>query len=116
MRQRSTSGSPSLGSTTTAILQPLYPHDDGRLSGSNPVRGERPDEQPTEPPPPTSTPDEADVEGTLVQGDEWTLEPERVSTTVNEEHTITFENVGEVAHNLTIGAHPLRSGRGEPGR
>lgn len=106
MRQRSTSGSPSLGSTT-AILQPLYPLDDGRPSVSNPVRGERPDEQPTEPPSPTSTPDEADVEGILVQGDEWTLEPERVSTTVDEEHTITFENVGEVAYDLTIGAYPL---------
>lgn len=26
---------------------------------------------------------------------------------MDEEHTFTFENIGEVAHNLTMGAHPL---------
>lgn len=53
----------------------------------------------------TSTPSGLDGEIT-VKGSEWTLLPEAFRATVGQELTLTFENIGEVAHNLTVGEFP----------
>lgn len=41
-----------------------------------------------------------------MKGSEWTLVPDAFQAKVDQELTIHFENVGEVAHNLTVGAFP----------
>lgn len=49
----------------------------------------------------------ATVQGTLVKGKEWTFTPSEISATKGTELTITFKNVGSIAHNLTIGKFPI---------
>jgi len=64
-----------------------------------------PTETPTQTAASTGTPTGLDGEIT-VRGSEWVLEPDGFRAAVGQELTITFENVGEVTHNLTVGALP----------
>lgn len=59
-----------------------------------------PTETPT--PTPTGTPGEITIEGS-----EWELVPAEFETPVDTQRTITFENVGSTAHNLSIGKFPV---------
>lgn len=52
-----------------------------------------------------STPTGLDGEIT-VRGSEWLVAPDAFRAKVDRELTITFENVGEVAHNLTVWEFP----------
>lgn len=42
-----------------------------------------------------------------IKGSEWQLQPATFQTATGTELTITYKNVGSVAHNLTIGKYPL---------
>ncbi|WP_458205905.1 cupredoxin domain-containing protein [Haladaptatus sp. NG-SE-30] len=44
-----------------------------------------------------------------VEGSEWKLEPAEIQAKKGEELTITFENVGTVAHNLTVGTFDVKT-------
>ncbi|AFK21554.1 copper-binding protein (plasmid) [Haloferax mediterranei ATCC 33500] len=58
-------------------------------------------------PTPTSTPTPNALDGEItVKGSEWVLEPDAFQGKVDQELTIHFENVGEVAHNLSVGEFP----------
>lgn len=56
----------------------------------------------------TSTATPTGIDGEIsVEGSEWVLDPETFQATVDQSVTVHFENVGEVAHNLTVGKFPV---------
>ncbi|MFB6353636.1 MAG: cupredoxin domain-containing protein [Halobacteriales archaeon] len=55
---------------------------------------------------PMSTPSPTANGEIVIEGSEWVLEPDRFVTPEGTSRSITFRNVGSIAHNLTIGAFP----------
>lgn len=83
----------------------------GCTAPSNDTPTEQQANPPTETPSPTATatrtPTSTGLDGEIaVKGSEWTLVPDGFEARVDQPLTITFENIGEVAHNLTVGMFP----------
>lgn len=72
-----------------------------------PSRTETPSSSETPPQTTIATPTPTGLDGEItVKGSEWTLEPDAFETKIGQELTLHFENIGEVAHNLTVGQFP----------
>lgn len=66
-----------------------------------------PESTPTRTSTPAKTPRAAGA--ITIEGSEWKLVPATFTTEPGRELTVTFENVGSVAHNLTIGEFPIET-------
>lgn len=71
--------------------------------------------QPEKTPTPTGTPGTPTEGAITVRGKEYTFDPHRIVVKKGQETTITFENIGTIAHNFVIGALGVRTPTIQPG-
>lgn len=98
------------GGKKQPFIHVMYEQDE-IVDASFDVELPKPEETPT----PTETPTPA--EGAItVEGSEYAFEPHRILVQTGQEVTITFRNVGTIAHNFVIGGLGVRTPTIQPGR